>query len=310
MQEKKNKRLLILLLLLIGATGTAFWLTAREDRTQTDKHLFKNFDLKTISQITLQKEGDTVNLVYTGARWMVNEKFPADPAMIEVLFATLQQAEPKRPLAATQTDSIGGLLRQKAVKVTLISNGSAVSSFFAGGNNAKNQAYFMQEGESTPYLMNIPGYRVYVSGIFELDESGWREKRVFAFNWRNFRQLDATFPGSKADDFTVSMENQYFTIPGLHVVDTTRLNNFLDDVSLLTADEFVPNTRHLDSLSKTIPILTVLVKDIAGREYTWSIFPPAGEEAPFPALITGGQWAYFHPNKVEGLVRPRGFFGK
>lgn len=194
---EKNKRLLILLLLLIGATGTAFWLTAREDRTQTDKHLFKNFDLKTISQITLQKEGDTVNLVYTGARWMVNEKFPADPAMIEVLFATLQQAEPKRPLAATQTDSIGGLLRQKAVKVTLISNGSAVSSFFAGGNNAKNQAYFMQEGESTPYLMNIPGYRVYVSGIFELDESGWREKEYLHLTGGTFGNSMPHFPEAK-----------------------------------------------------------------------------------------------------------------
>ncbi len=42
--------------------------------------------------------------------------------------------------------------------------------------------------------MNIPGYRVYVSGIFELDESGWREKRVFAFNWQNFQKLDAHFP--------------------------------------------------------------------------------------------------------------------
>ncbi len=310
MQEKKNKRLAILLLLLTGITGGAFWLSSHDSHTQIDKQRFNNFDLKGINRVALQTEVDTISLMYNGARWIVNEKFSADPAMIEVLFATLQQAQPKRPLAAAQIDSIASDLRRHGVKVILMANGSAVASFFAGGNGSKNQAYFMHADEAIPYLMNIPGYRVYVSGIFELDESGWREKRVFSFNWRNFQQLEARFSKNTADNFTVAMDNKYLTIPGLQTVDTTRLNDFLNDVSLLTADEFAENDALLDSLCRSEPILTILVRDIAGREYSWSVFHPFAEGGLFPAMITGGQWAYFHQNKIAGVVRPRSFFDK
>ena len=47
-----------------------------------------------------------VTLKYNGSRWKVNDEFNADPIMIDVLFATLQQAEPRRPLAASLKDSV------------------------------------------------------------------------------------------------------------------------------------------------------------------------------------------------------------
>ena len=166
-----------------------------------------------MSQVTLQSDAVTISLEFNGGRWSVNEKYSADPAMIEVLFATLQQAEPKRPLAVSQSDSIASHLRKEGVKVSLLSNGSLVKTFFAGGNTARNQAYFLGEDEKVPYLMNIPGYRVYVSGIFELDESGWREKRVFAFNWRNFQQLEASFPKRKTDNLPFPCKTSIFLYP-------------------------------------------------------------------------------------------------
>jgi hypothetical protein len=310
MQEKKNKRLLGLLVVLVFAVVGATWLSSRDGRSPVNKQLFSDLDLKEVSQVTLQSGDDTIVLRFNGGRWTVNEKFAADPSMIEVLFATLQQAEPKRPLAASQRDSIAAHLKDRGVKVSLSANDIVVKSFFAGGNGAKSQAYFVASDQNVPYLMNIPGYRVYVSGIFELNESGWREKRVFAFNWRNFQLLEATYPSRKTDNFSVSMQNQYFSIAGMQAVDTTKLNDFLDNVSLLTADEFIGTTPQLDSLSTSAPIATLKVTDIAGRQYSWSVFPPINKGEYLPALITGGQWAIFHQNKIEGVVRPRSFFSK
>jgi len=309
MQEKKNKQRLILLVILLVSTAAAAWLT-RETRTfEVDKNLFKNYDLKTIDEVMLTSKTGTVQLKYNGSRWKVNDRYDADRNMIEVLLATLLQAEPKRPVAATLKDSVNALIKDHGVKISLSTAGKPVETFFAGGIQARNQTYFSKEN-GEPYLVTIPGYRVYVAGIFELPESGWRNKFVFGFNWRNFQSLATEFPNSPADNFAVALQDRFFTVKGLSQADTTKLNNYLDDVSLLTVDEFLPTTPALDSLSKTAPVVTIRVKDIAQKEYVLSLYRPGAAHAPARGLIDGVQWALVAEDKVIPILRPRHFFGK
>ncbi|MBL0741240.1 DUF4340 domain-containing protein [Chryseolinea lacunae] len=309
MQEKKNKRLLVLLVVLLLATMAAVWLTREEHSFEVDKNLFKAYDLKTVDQVVLESRRGTVTLHYNGSRWKVNEHFDADRNMVEVLLATLLQAEPKRPVAATLRDSVSRLLQERGVKVSLSAAGKPVETFYCGGLQEKSQTYFSKAG-GEPYLVTIPGYRVYVAGIFELPESGWRDKFVFGFNWRNFMRLEAEFPARPADNFAVALQDRFFSIQGLSQADTTKLNDYLDDVSLLTADEFVATTPVLDSLSKTAPIMTVRVKDIGQREFVLQLFAPTAPRQPFRGLIGGQQWALLAEGKVVPILRPKNFFGK
>ena len=129
--------------------------------------------------------------------------------MIDVLFATLQQAIPRKPVAAALSDSVSQYLQKDGVNVSLFADGNLEKSFFAGGNLQKTTAYFQLPG-SVPYTMVIPGYRVYTSGIFELKASGWKQKYVFGFNWRNFQRLEAEFPANHGYDFKVIMNKEFF----------------------------------------------------------------------------------------------------
>ncbi len=162
----------------------------------------------------------------------MNEQWYADRDMIEVLFATLQQAVPQRPVPSLQRDSVFHELAKTGTKISLYNKDSRTFEFLAGGNLAKSQAYFGKTEDQQVFVMNIPGYRVYVSGIFELDESGWREKRVFAFNWQNFQKLEAHFPKNPGQDFSMVMEDLQIKVPGIAVSDTARVNDFLDAVSV------------------------------------------------------------------------------
>jgi hypothetical protein len=309
MQEKKNKRLLIILVVLISSTAGAYWLTQGERTDVVDKGMFRNYDLKAVNEVLLESSAGKINLKYSGARWKVNDQYYANADMIEVLFATLQQAEPKRPLPASLRDSVAKSLQTTGVKVSLIAEEKLQDAFYTGGNATKTQAFFMDTEENTPYLMAIPGYRVYVSGIFELEESGWRDKFVFGFNWRNFQSLDVSFPNKPSDDFAVVMQNNFFSVQGLLKVDTSRLNNYLDDVSLLSVDEYLKTSSSLDSLATTPALLTISVKDIAKREYVLQVYPPLGKTEKYPGLINGSQWALFEKKRVSGLIRGRQFFG-
>jgi hypothetical protein len=307
MQERKNKRLFIMFVVLCVATVAVLWARKEDEGFAVDKHIFGIPELRNVDRVLLESQGDTVALYYSGGRWKVDTE-AADPALIEVLFATLQQVQPKRPIAKSLQNDLLAQLQQQGVRVTLYTGKETVQRFFAGGNDSKTQSYFVKEGEETVYLVVIPGYRVYVSGIFELPERGWRDKTVFGFNWRNFRELKASFsrPGQ---DFTVAMDGQVFGIAELHETDTARLNDFLDAVSLLTVDEYLPATEKLDSLGKTRPVAKFTIRDVAGKEYTLSLFPD-DRNRQFYGLVHNTQWALFQARKVQPVLRPKEFFEK
>jgi hypothetical protein len=158
--------------------------------------------------------------------------------------------------------------------------------------------------------VTIPGYRVYVSGIFELSESGWRDKFVFGFNWRNFHRLETKFPQRPSDDFEIVMDDGLPVLKGLESIDTTKLNNFLDEVSLLTADHFSTASPSLDSLARTKPLVSFSVSDVAGKAYLLQIYPASDMSLQYLGLINGTQWARFNKNRISGILHGRSFFQK
>lgn len=304
MQEKKNKRLLISLIALVILTAGAYWMTNVASGPVVDTDLFRGYDLKTVDNIRIRSANDTISLQYSGSSWKVNGQFPAESNQVEVLFATLLQAEPKRPVAASQSDSIRKVLESSGRQVTISSQGQTVEEFYVGGNPQKTQAYFLKAGGTQPYVMAIPGYRVYVGGIFELGENDWRDKYVFGFNWRNFESLEAGFP--KADNgFIIRLDNTVAEVVGVEHPDTARLNNYLDDVSLLRVQEYVSAPATADSLKTQAPQLSIVVKDIGKKEYRLKLFSFKGNWLGF---IGDSQWAIFSEKRIRNILHPRSYF--
>jgi hypothetical protein len=309
MQENKNKRLIILLVVLMTATVLVYFVTRQQETPSVNKQIFRTEDFSRIDHVQLVSKSSQIDLTFNGSRWAVNKNYDADRNMIDVLFATLQQAEPKRPLATSQQDSMRNILLNDGIKVTLLSKGQQEKVFHVGGNAAKTQAYFLDPQRNMVYLMAIPGYRVYVSGIFEMDESGWRDKYVFGFNWRNFQGLAVEFPGKSEENFSVARAGSYFGIPGIEAIDTARLNTFLDQVSLLTVDRYSDSKAITDSLLNAKPVMVITVKDIANREFPLRIYPPA-KGGNVPAVISASQLTYFQRQKIQPILRPKSFFIK
>src|SRR5687768_18598100 len=105
--------------------GIVFYVGKTDGAVDVDPFMFKDFDFKSVDQVVLESRTGRVDLKFNGTKWKVNNQFDADPSMVEVLFATLQQAEPKRPLAASIQDSVCNELGQNGVKVSVIASGNA-----------------------------------------------------------------------------------------------------------------------------------------------------------------------------------------
>lgn len=302
--ENRNRNLLISLVVLSTVTLAWYWY-AQRDRSVVNKALFQVDRLDEVDQVVLERGSDQVVLKFDGTRWLVNNEV-ADRNLIDVLFATLQQAQPVRPLAQAQQDSIKQKLQAEAVQVRVLAGEEVLKSFMAGGNARKTQAYFWSDEDV--YLMTIPGYRVYVSGIFELDKNGWKDKHAFQINWRNFQSLSASFPRSSVDDFKVSFKDGFFSVEELPATDTTRLNDYLDAVSFLMVDSYDTNSELRDSLSAASPALTLSLRDVANRSFVLSFYPDPRDPTKIAGLIDGTQLAWFDRRMLEGILRTRSHF--
>ena len=309
MQEKKNRRRFVLLVLLTLLTLIAFWWIQPENRLDIDQEIFMVEDLSVISRVELVSGAGKVSLRFDGSYWRVNDEYRADGDMIRVLFATLQQARPKRAVANVYQDSIYQSLAASGVSVSLYAGEELRKQFLTGGNAAKTQAFFADPASEDVYVMSIPGYRVYVSGILELPESGWRDKFVFGFNWRNFKSLEAEYPASPRDNFTVSSDRNHFGIMGLSQADTARLNTFLDEISLLRVDEYLSEPELTDSLLRETPRMEIRVSDIGNRLYRLRLYDP-GRSTDFLGIIQDSQPARFDRRKIALLLQPKSFFIK
>lgn len=308
-QETKNKRLAIMLAVLL-ATIVCVWV-AGGLRNGVDPDIFKLDESVRVDSVVMTQGADTRTLHFNNIRWMLNDSLEADRQMVTVLFATLNQVEAKRPLAENLRDSVATLLKQTGVHVQCFVQGEPVANIWTGGNAAQTQAWFLKAGEDVPYVVAIPGYRVYASGIFEQPGLQWRNKRVFNFNWRNFKELSTHFPREAEHDFTVTMGEKYFGVPGLADIDTTKLNDYLDHLSLLEAERFyVPGeTPLLDSLLAVVPSFTIQVQDISQRTYTLTIYPPLRQNNQVAGRI-GQQPVIFQKQQIVPIARKKSFFAR
>ena len=309
-QEKRNIRLFILLAVLTATAWAVYFFQRDENRVIIDPSLFKVEDLAKIDGVVLGSPKGHVKLHYESTGWKVNDRFNADRQLITLLFATLEQALPKRPVPASLRDSVNTHLDSSGISVSLFEGTVLRKQFQAGGDGKKKEAWFRLNKKSEAYLMTIPGYRVYVSQIFELDENGWRDKRIFDFNWRNFKSLSATFPLESDSGFGIAMKGLFFTLMETENADTAKVNTYLDNLSLLRANQIVSPgfSKRYDSLAKTSPISTIEIKDIASRTYRLSLFQPMKGETLVLGKAHDNDLVLFDRENFFRMYKKRAYF--
>lgn len=307
--EKKNKLRLAVLVLLVLASGGLLFYMQKPEADLIDPSLFKIEGMDKIDRVVMESRKGRIDLHFNGSRWSVNNEMDADQQLIDVLFATLEQARPKREVGKSTIGQVNQQLSNSGVTISWMEGDVLKKKFVAGGNEQKTEAYFQQpDGKS--YVMTIPGYRVYVSGIFEIEEGMWRDKRVFNFNWRNFKTLSVKFPAEPKEDYLVSLKGSFFGIDGMAKVDTTRLNDYLDAVSLLNAKEFLSASKRIpyDSLLQKKPSFIIEVKDIADRTYSLELFPPQPGNPDIVGRVQRSEVAVFERNTIIPLAKKRNYF--
>lgn len=301
MQQKRNIRLLISLVVLTASVFLISWLGYKPTH-QIDTELFKVADQTQIDKVIFESGSRKLELKFNGTKWWVNDK-EADRQLIKVFFATILQAEPKRKISDSPQDSLKKYFTQKT-KLTLWTGDQVAKEFYVAGNPAKSETYFSFDGNNW-YVVTIPGYRVYVASIFDLTENDWRDKRVFNFNWQNFKSLKAHFPQQPTQDFTISFSNKLFGIEEVAVADTTKLSNYLEAIFSLQAEKILISVEaaKYDSLFTRGPVFEIAIQDIAAKTIDLKIYPLQRKNMPIVAQMN--EEVILLPAQAAALVMKR-----
>ena len=308
-REGKNKVLAISLVVLSLTAIMLFAFLGQDEGV--DKDIFKIENLSSVDRILFTSVRDTINLSFNGSRWLVNKDYNADDQLVTVLFATLQQAESKRRVAASLVDSVTQRIKLTGVKVELYQEDVVVKELYVGGNANKSETYFFDDSNG-PYVMAIPGYRVYVAGVFEVETGGWRDKRIFNFNWRNFKKLKTTNLNQPNQNFEIEDNGYGFDLVNTAGTDTTRLNDYLDAVSLLMAKDFVKKGSNpiYDSISQTSPLVTIEVFDLGDNKHLLDLFAPIKEDPNVVGKLDDLDLVIFNRQQIFPVLKSRDYFMK
>ncbi len=305
----RNVKLLISLIGLSVLASAMFYFSNR-DTSGIDKTIFEVVDQDRIDRVVLTSRAGAVELKFDGVKWKVNANHDADRQLVTVLFATVLQTQPKRKLTGAQRDSVSKKMSQEGVRVLLLEGETPNKEFLVCGNTEKTETYYQLAGEEEIYLVTIPGYRVYVASIFELGESGWRDKGIFNFNWQNFKELKVHFPQQTNQDFSVTLVNNLFSIAEVSVADTTKLSGFLESLFKLRAEQILSKTESVryDSVLNGSPIVELVIQDISKRSFELKIYPPQKGNGLVLGRMNQSETVLLSPPAAAAVSRGRDFF--
>jgi hypothetical protein len=304
MQQKKNIRLLISFTTIIVITFSLFFFTHLKTASAVDKSLFQIENLEKIDHVILESPKGKTDLKFNGTKWLVNEKYEADRQMVTVFFATLKQTIAKRKVSDHLQDSLHREIENSGTKISCYESGNLTKEIWAGGNAQKTETYF-QTRDGKPYVVTIPGYRVYVASIFELAANDWRDKQVFNFNWQNIKSLEATFPTDPKQNFKASFNEKIFSIEGI-ATDTTKLDTFMDALFRLRSERILDSAEaknYKNDLQK--PMMEIVIQDVARRSYPLTIFSLDGN---YIVAKVNDEIVLFNPRQLHEVFRRRDFF--
>ena len=256
--RKKNQKLMVIggLLMLVNLT---FFLAGSGTFHQTKKYDIAVADTSAVMTVKLTRSGEENTLQREGNDWTLNQEFATDPGYTRILLAVLNRVAVKRPLGDAQLAELNARVEDDAVLVELE---EPERTFYVLGNKTYTKTYFLESNGEVGYEVEIPGYRDFVGGIFQLTTDQWRDRLIFRGNFRTIDQIEVKLQNQGF--LKAGLKDGYFEIEGLEAYDTLSFVNYLNGFNYLQANERISVGKfpQYDSLRNTQAKDQLIISDL------------------------------------------------
>lgn len=304
--DKNTKLLVILAGLVLVSVFISF--SGKEDNRQSfDPQMFTVKDTSMIESVAISS--NTVNeITRRNGIWRLNDKFNADFNMVEVMKSILSQVKVKRPVAKLNQEDIIKDLKLTGKKVTVNYTDGTSSNFIAGGNSSKKDSYYLMDEKA--YLVEIPGYNNYISGIFELTENQWRDRVLFSTTWRSLQSLNIDYTNEE-EDLEVFFDEKFLAVKGVNQLDTTSLMEYIGQFQYFQINDFLEKGKYkkYDSLFQTEHTAVITISDIdASKNRKLQVYPLMKGESFYLLTDEKQEMMVIDSKRMDNILSKKGQF--
>lgn len=273
---KKNRLNIILIVILVII---ALYVFINHKRSTIPKELrdFAVEDTASIDKIFMvTKENQQVLLERNNNNWMVNEKYYARKDAITMLLATMHNLSDKEPVAKSLFKTVVSNLAVKSIKVEIYQKGKLKKIYYVGGpTKNKYGTYMLLENSSQPFVMEIKGFKGYLTPRYFVDENQWRDRTIFKYNFSEIASVKVELPLADNESFKVTnLGDNHYKLESLNgksnIVgfDTIKVKQYLASFKRISFDSFVKyiEEEKKDSVLASIPHYIITVKQFNGNQ--------------------------------------------
>lgn len=162
-----------------------------------DEKMFAIEDTAQVGRVVIvDREGNRVELTRQSTHWIVNGRFPAEPASVQLLLGTLLRQRIRQKVPASATKNVIEEMAVSSVKVSVFDrDGKRLLSFFVGHASPDNtNTYMLIEDDTTPYMVYLPGFIGVLTPRYHTQVEEWRRKTFWSFSAGQLTQVSVEYP--------------------------------------------------------------------------------------------------------------------
>tara|TARA_B100000575_G_scaffold290429_1_gene294125 strand:+ start:172 stop:1053 length:882 start_codon:yes stop_codon:yes gene_type:complete len=149
----------------------------------SDKRNFSIEEIENVNYIELKnKTPKEVKLYKKNGKWELENGFTVNEELIKYLLETLSDMKIKRPLTTNEKSNILKRMSTQRTQVKIFSNKKILKTIYVGGDTQDQLGtYMILDNSSEPYVLEIPGFKGYLSSRFSCEINDWKEKTIFNY---------------------------------------------------------------------------------------------------------------------------------
>ena len=269
----KQFKIYLLIFLIMFSTAVILHLTNGKSTFRMGSAGFAVKDIDKISEISMTANDKQITLTRISDGWLVNNEYRADNQLMLKFLRAIGNLGVKSPVPLAGQEAIMELLTESGVEVKIKKRWKTKKLRVLQQEN--KPTYMVLGNSKSPFLVEVPGLIGEVGEFFDTNESFWREKVIFAYNFDQIADIKVEYPSYAEKGFEINFAGangfELHTLP-----DRILVKNFSDSAVFryITYYSYVPYTKMLtsefpettDSLRNSQPFASISVADRNGNE--------------------------------------------
>ncbi len=329
---KKRNIIILSVVLVLGAAALLTLSLLRQRSTfDQDFQIEAANDPELITKIFMaDKENNTVLLVHeSDSLWMVEDQYVASYPMVKLLLSTLTDMRIRSVVNHAALDNVTKRLAAKSVKVEVYYKDFRINWFggkfrlfpyehkevFYVGHDTQDMlaTYMFREGDDTPLIICIPGFRGCLSPRFVVDPYSWRSHSIVNLPVQEIESVELEIPNAQEESFAVRRDGEGFAFYLLHPerrvegFDTARVAQLLSSFVNLNFDEYaqvVPKAE-LDTTFTKTPRTVLRVTDTEGVSHELKTYVKYNNPDDLLAMPDTAAYNVFDLNRLYAVLDSR-----